>query len=178
MRERKRIMDERSDAFLALPGGIGTFEELFEVWTSASLGMHAKPVVVLDPDGHYAPLWAYLTSLRDAGLRAPGRAGPAASAWPTVDGGLRARSSGVSARCAGSGAVLLEAHQLLVLVGDARRRAVQLAEHLLEPPQAAGMLRAQLLGELERGRLGLGRRRDPVQQPDRLPPRPRRPRVR
>ena len=68
MRERKRVMDERSDAFLALPGGLGTFEELFEVWTSASLGMHAKPVVVLDPDGFYAPLWSYLEDLRERGF--------------------------------------------------------------------------------------------------------------
>jgi uncharacterized protein (TIGR00730 family) len=68
MRERKRVMDERSDAFLALPGGLGTFEELFEVWTSASLDMHAKPVVVLDPAGFYAPLWAYLADLRDHGF--------------------------------------------------------------------------------------------------------------
>jgi uncharacterized protein (TIGR00730 family) len=63
MRERKRIMDERSDAFLALPGGIGTLEEFFEAWTAASLGMHAKPVAVLDPDGFYEPLWNYLDSL-------------------------------------------------------------------------------------------------------------------
>jgi uncharacterized protein (TIGR00730 family) len=68
MRERKRIMDERADAFLVLPGGLGTFEELFEVWTSASLGMHAKPVVVLDPDAHYAPLWAYLAELLTSGF--------------------------------------------------------------------------------------------------------------
>ena len=63
MRERKRIMDERSDAFLALPGGLGTLEELFEVWTAASLGMHAKPVAVLDPNDFYEPLWVYLDEL-------------------------------------------------------------------------------------------------------------------
>lgn len=63
MRERKRVMDERSDAFVALPGGIGTLEELFEVWTSMSLGMHPKPVIVLDPDGFYEPLWAWLGQL-------------------------------------------------------------------------------------------------------------------
>lgn len=63
MRERKRLMDERSDAFLVLPGGIGTLEEFFEAWTSRSLDMHAKPMVVLDPDGFYAPLWAYLDAL-------------------------------------------------------------------------------------------------------------------
>jgi uncharacterized protein (TIGR00730 family) len=68
MRERKQVMDERSDAVLALPGGIGTLEELFEMWTSTVLGMHAKPVVVLDPDGLYAPLWAYLEGLRDRGF--------------------------------------------------------------------------------------------------------------
>ena len=68
MRERKRIMDERSDAFVALPGGIGTLEELFEVWTSLSLGMHRKPVIVLDPDGFYDPLWQYLNALRGKGF--------------------------------------------------------------------------------------------------------------
>jgi hypothetical protein len=63
MRERKRIMESRADVFLALPGGIGTLEEFFEVWTALSLGMHAKPVAVLDPDGHYDPLWAWLDDL-------------------------------------------------------------------------------------------------------------------
>lgn len=71
MRERKRIMDERADAFLALPGGLGTLEELFEVWTSLSLGMHAKPVAVLDPDDFYAPLWTYLTGLCERGFVRP-----------------------------------------------------------------------------------------------------------
>ncbi len=68
MRERKREMDQRCDAFLALPGGIGTLEELFEVWTAHTLGMHAKPVVVLDPHGFYAPLWTYLESLLGQGF--------------------------------------------------------------------------------------------------------------
>jgi uncharacterized protein (TIGR00730 family) len=68
MRERKRLMDERCDVVLALPGGIGTLEELFEMWTSASLGMHDKLVIVLDPDGYYGPLWAYLEALRDQGF--------------------------------------------------------------------------------------------------------------
>lgn len=68
MRERKRIMDERSDAFLILPGGIGTLEEFFEAWTSASLGMHAKPVVVLDPDDFYAPLWRYVHDMAARGF--------------------------------------------------------------------------------------------------------------
>jgi uncharacterized protein (TIGR00730 family) len=68
MRERKAEMDRRADAFLVLPGGIGTLEEFFEVWTAAGLGMHAKPVVVLDPDGFYAPLWAWLDDLRERGF--------------------------------------------------------------------------------------------------------------
>jgi uncharacterized protein (TIGR00730 family) len=68
MRERKRLMDHRADAFIALPGGLGTLEELFEVWTSHSLGMHAKPVIVLDPSGFYAPLWSYLDELRESGF--------------------------------------------------------------------------------------------------------------
>jgi uncharacterized protein (TIGR00730 family) len=68
MRERKRVMDERSGAFLALPGGIGTLEELFEMWTSLSLGMHAKPVAVLDPDGFYDPLWRWLDDLIGRGF--------------------------------------------------------------------------------------------------------------
>jgi uncharacterized protein (TIGR00730 family) len=68
MRERKRAMDERADAFLALPGGLGTLEELFEVWTSGSLGMHAKPVLALDPCGFFDPLWGYLAELRDRGF--------------------------------------------------------------------------------------------------------------
>jgi uncharacterized protein (TIGR00730 family) len=68
MRERKAEMDRRADAFLVLPGGIGTLEEFFEVWTAGSLGMHAKPVVVLDPDGHYDPLWAWLAELEKRGF--------------------------------------------------------------------------------------------------------------
>jgi hypothetical protein len=56
MRERKGLMDSRSDGFLALPGGLGTLEELTEVWTSRFLGMHTKPVVALDTDGLWAPL--------------------------------------------------------------------------------------------------------------------------
>jgi hypothetical protein len=68
MRERKAEMDRRADAFLVLPGGIGTLEEFFEVWTAASLGMHAKPVVVLDHDGFYRPLWAWLEDLEKRGF--------------------------------------------------------------------------------------------------------------
>ena len=68
MRERKRLMDDAADCFLILPGGIGTLEEFFEAWTSASLEMHAKPVIVLDPWGFYQPLWDFVLSMIDAGF--------------------------------------------------------------------------------------------------------------
>lgn len=71
MRERKALMDASADAFLVLPGGIGTLEEFFEVWTAGSLGMHPKPVIVLDPDGFYAPLWQFVESLVERGFVRP-----------------------------------------------------------------------------------------------------------
>ncbi|WP_199441384.1 TIGR00730 family Rossman fold protein [Umezawaea beigongshangensis] len=71
MRERKAVMEAHADAFLTLPGGIGTCEELFEVWTSRSLAMHGKPVVLLDVDGHYAGLIRWLDELGERGFVAP-----------------------------------------------------------------------------------------------------------
>ena len=62
MHDRKRMMAERADAFLALPGGIGTFEELFEVWTWRQLGYHDKPVGLLNTGGYYEELLAFLNS--------------------------------------------------------------------------------------------------------------------
>ncbi len=62
MHDRKRMMAERADAFLALPGGIGTFEELFEVWTWRQLGYHDKPVGLLNAGGYYDELLAFLHS--------------------------------------------------------------------------------------------------------------------
>jgi uncharacterized protein (TIGR00730 family) len=62
MHERKRIMAEHADAFLALPGGIGTLEEFFEVWTWRQLGYHAKPVGLLNLDGYYDDLLAFLNA--------------------------------------------------------------------------------------------------------------------
>ncbi len=60
MHERKRIMAERSDAFMALPGGIGTFEEFFEVWTWRQLGYHDKPVGLLNLGGYYDAMLTFL----------------------------------------------------------------------------------------------------------------------
>jgi uncharacterized protein (TIGR00730 family) len=71
MRERKALMDAHAEAFLILPGGIGTLEEFFEVWTAGSLGMHDKPVIVLDPDGFYQPLWRFLEGLAERGFVRP-----------------------------------------------------------------------------------------------------------
>jgi uncharacterized protein (TIGR00730 family) len=74
MHERKALMAELSDAFIALPGGIGTLEELFEVYTWGQLGLHAKPIGLLDIAGFYAPLARFLDHLVDHGfLRAETR---------------------------------------------------------------------------------------------------------
>ncbi|GKT26276.1 TIGR00730 family Rossman fold protein [Acidovorax sp. SUPP3334] len=68
MHERKAMMAERSNAFLALPGGIGTFEELFEVWTWRQLGYHDKPIGLLNVDGYYDGLLAFLQTSVASGL--------------------------------------------------------------------------------------------------------------
>jgi uncharacterized protein (TIGR00730 family) len=60
MHQRKSMMAERADAFLALPGGIGTFEEFFEAWTWRHIGVHAKPIGLLDTGGYYQSLLAFL----------------------------------------------------------------------------------------------------------------------
>ncbi len=60
MHQRKTLMAERADAFLALPGGIGTFEELFEVWTWRQLGYHDKPIGLLNVAGYYDGLLGFL----------------------------------------------------------------------------------------------------------------------
>ena len=60
MHERKTLMAELSDGFIAMPGGIGTFEEIFEVWTWAQLGIHAKPCGLLNVGGYYDALTTFL----------------------------------------------------------------------------------------------------------------------
>jgi uncharacterized protein (TIGR00730 family) len=71
MRERKALMDHHSDAFITLPGGLGTLEELFEIWTARTLGMHAKPIVVLDPTGVFAPVRELVDGLVATGFARP-----------------------------------------------------------------------------------------------------------
>ena len=65
MHERKARMAELSDGFLALPGGIGTLEEIFEIWTWGQLGFHAKPAGFLNVGGFYDPLKAFLDHMTD-----------------------------------------------------------------------------------------------------------------
>ena len=68
MRTRKGLMDSRSDAFLPIPGGLGTLEELLEVWVARFLGMHVKPVVVLDIDGLFDPLRTQVALMVERGF--------------------------------------------------------------------------------------------------------------
>jgi len=71
MHERKLQMFERADAFVILPGGIGTLEEFFEVLSWRTLGLHTKPIVILDLDGYWQPLETLLRSVVDGGFAAP-----------------------------------------------------------------------------------------------------------
>jgi len=96
MRERKGRMDAAADGFLTLPGGLGTLEELSEVWVAATLGMHSKPVVVLDPTGLYAPLHDLVDRLRVEGFL-HGSASQAV-VWTTdVESALDALEAGMAA---------------------------------------------------------------------------------
>ena len=71
MHERKARMAALSDAFVALPGGIGTLEELFEVWTWSQLGLHQKPCALLDMQGFYSGLSAFLDHVVREGFLKP-----------------------------------------------------------------------------------------------------------
>jgi uncharacterized protein (TIGR00730 family) len=66
MHERKAMMADLSDAFIALPGGLGTLEEIFEIWTWAQLGLHAKPLGFLDVGGFFRPLMQFLDGAASA----------------------------------------------------------------------------------------------------------------
>lgn len=71
MHERKALMAELSDGFIALPGGLGTFEELFEVWTWAQLGYHRKPCSLLNVAGFYDRLTEFLDDVVERGFVKP-----------------------------------------------------------------------------------------------------------
>ena len=68
MHERKHLMAGHADAFLALPGGIGTLEEFFEVWTWRQLGYHDKPIGLLNVNGYFDSLLAFLTASMSQGF--------------------------------------------------------------------------------------------------------------
>jgi uncharacterized protein (TIGR00730 family) len=68
MHTRKALMAERADAFLVLPGGVGTFEEFFEVWTWHQLGFHNKPIVLLNAFDYYTPLLEFLDHAQQSGF--------------------------------------------------------------------------------------------------------------
>ncbi len=110
MRTRKGLMDARSDAFLTLPGGIGTLEELLEVWVARTLGLHDKPVVALDVDGLFDPLREQVDLLVGRGFVRPSAADTLQWA-STVDQALDLVEQGLAAprRRSPSPAEVLEA---------------------------------------------------------------------
>jgi uncharacterized protein (TIGR00730 family) len=71
LQERKAIMLQMSDAFIVLPGGLGTFDEFFEVATEAQLGVHKKPIIVVNVDGFFDPLDAMLRGIVERGFAKP-----------------------------------------------------------------------------------------------------------
>jgi uncharacterized protein (TIGR00730 family) len=104
MRERKGVMDARSDAFLVLPGGIGTLEELFEIWTTRVLGLHDRPLVVLDPWGFFAPLRELVARMHAEGFTRPNVfdviawAATIEEAFELLEKGARETAGGVAGR--------------------------------------------------------------------------------
>lgn len=71
MHERKQLMAERADAFAVLPGGIGTLDEMFEIVTWRQLGLHDKPIFIVDVAGYWRPLRLLLDHLAEQGFTAP-----------------------------------------------------------------------------------------------------------
>ena len=71
MHERKRLMAERADAFAVLPGGIGTLDEMFEILSWKQLGLHDKPILLVDVGGYWVPLLALLEHIVDSGFARP-----------------------------------------------------------------------------------------------------------
>ena len=71
MHERKRLMAEKADAFAVLPGGIGTLDEMFEILSWKQLGLHGKPILLVDIAGYWAPLRALLDDIVTKGFARP-----------------------------------------------------------------------------------------------------------
>ena len=91
MHERKKVMFMNADAIVTLPGGPGSLDELFEVLTWRQLGLHAKPVFLLNVNGYWDPLLALLAPHRRPGLRRPE---PSSASSKPQDDGAGARSTG------------------------------------------------------------------------------------
>ena len=91
MRERKRLMAERADAFVTLPGGIGTLEEISEIMVERGLALHAKPLVLVNQAGYYDGLLAFLDRMiaekfKSAGFKTLiGVANEVNEVWPLLD---------------------------------------------------------------------------------------------
>ena len=71
MRERKQIMEERSDAFIMVPGGVGTYEEFFEILTLKQLGRHGKAIIIYNINNFFAPLLSMMKETSDKGFMSP-----------------------------------------------------------------------------------------------------------
>jgi uncharacterized protein (TIGR00730 family) len=91
MRERRRIMEERAEAFVALPGGFGTLEETIEILMGRMLNRHDKPLVLVNQDGFYDPLLDFFDRIVSAGFKKSGWrdfmpiAPDVAAVWPILD---------------------------------------------------------------------------------------------
>jgi predicted Rossmann-fold nucleotide-binding protein len=98
MHERKAMMAQLADGFIAMPGGMGTLEELFEMLTWSQLGIHAKPIGLLNVDGFYDSLAGFISTPASKALCAPARS--------VDDGGKRRRSAAATHRLLSSGSTV------------------------------------------------------------------------
>lgn len=100
MRQRKEKMEALSDAFIMAPGGMGTFEEFFEILTLRQLGRHQKPIAVLNTNGYYEPLEQLLASACECGFVAPAYRGmyELASTPQQAVGAIREKLCAIDAR--------------------------------------------------------------------------------
>ena len=95
MRTRKAKLEELADAFIALPGGIGTLEEFFEIWVGRYLGFHQKPIAVCDPYGAFLPLQGAINHLTDIKMMKAGQ-GQLAEWCTDIESAIRACTAATS----------------------------------------------------------------------------------
>ena len=96
MHERKAMMTELTDAFVAIPGGIGTLDELFEAWSWNALGYHAKPFALLNVSGFWDGMIGFLDTVQTSGFMSPARRGQLLVA-DTIPGVIEALDSAIGA---------------------------------------------------------------------------------